>query len=51
MEEWKLGFVESKFADIIWRNEPLTSGQLVVLCNTELEWKKKHYLYSSEEAM
>ena len=40
MEEWKLGFVESKFADIIWRNEPLTSGQLVVLCNTELEWKK-----------
>ena len=40
MEEWKLGLVESKFAEIIWRNEPLTSGQLVALCGKELEWKK-----------
>ena len=40
MEEWKLGLVESKFAEIIWRSEPLTSGQLVALCSKELEWKK-----------
>ena len=40
MEEWKLGLVESKFAEIIWRNEPLSSGQLVALCSKELEWKK-----------
>ena len=40
MEEWKLGLVETKFAEIIWRNEPLTSGQLVTLCSKELEWKK-----------
>ena len=40
MEEWKLGLVESKFAELIWRNEPLTSGQLVALCSEELEWKK-----------
>ena len=40
MEEWKLGLVESKFAEIIWRNEPLSSGQLVTLCSKELEWKK-----------
>ena len=40
MEEWKLGLVESKFAELIWRNEPLTSGQLVALCSKELEWKK-----------
>lgn len=40
MEEMKLGYVESRFADIIWQNEPLTSGQLVKLCQQELEWKK-----------
>lgn len=36
----KLGAVESRFAEIIWRNEPLTSGQLVQLCQQELNWKK-----------
>lgn len=40
MEELKLGLVESKFADIIWRNEPLTSRALVELCAQELQWKK-----------
>ena len=36
----KLGAVESRFAEIIWRSEPLTSGQLVQLCQQELDWKK-----------
>lgn len=40
MEELRLGFVESRFADLIWANEPLTSGDLVKLCRQELEWKK-----------
>ena len=40
MEELRLGLVESKFADIIWKNEPLHSRQLVSLCETELGWKK-----------
>lgn len=40
MEEIKLGVVEAKFADIIWQNEPLSSGELVKLCAAELEWKK-----------
>ena len=40
MEEVKLGVVESQFADIIWANEPLPSGQLVKLCEEKLEWKK-----------
>lgn len=40
MEEMKLGLVESKFADIIWENEPLTSRELVELCQEKLEWKK-----------
>lgn len=29
-----------KFADIIWNNEPLQSGELAKLCQQELEWKK-----------
>lgn len=40
MEEYKLGAVEARFADIIWRHEPLTSGELVRLCREELDWKK-----------
>lgn len=40
MEERKLGTVESRFADIIWANEPLHSRDLVVLCQQELNWKK-----------
>ena len=39
MEELRLGLVERKFADIIWKNEPLHSRQLVALCETELSWK------------
>lgn len=40
MEDMKLGVVESKFADIIWRDEPLSSGELVKICERELNWKK-----------
>ena len=40
MEEIRLGAVEKRFADIIWQNEPLSSGELVKLCEKELTWKK-----------
>ncbi len=40
MEEIRLGAVESRFADIIWENEPLSSGELVKICEKELTWKK-----------
>ena len=40
MEDIRLGEVESKFADLIWENEPIASGELVKLCQKELEWKK-----------
>lgn len=40
MDEMKLGAVESRFADIIWRNEPLHSRDLVWLCQESLNWKK-----------
>ncbi len=40
MEEIKLGVVESRFADIIWQSEPVSSGELVKKCESELKWKK-----------
>ena len=40
MEDYRLGTVESKFADIIWANAPLPSRELVRLCQQELNWKK-----------
>ena len=39
MTEYKLADAESRFADLIWDNEPITSGQLVKLAAAELEWK------------
>lgn len=40
MENTKLGTVEARFADIVWNNAPLGSGELVKLCAAQLEWKK-----------
>lgn len=40
MIEYKLGEIEMRFADIIWENEPLQSGELAKLCEKELKWKK-----------
>jgi len=40
MAEIKLGEIESRFADIIWSQEPLSSGQLAELAQKELSWKK-----------
>lgn len=40
MSEMKLGAVESKFADIIWNNEPLRPRELVKLAEEELNWKR-----------
>ena len=40
MSELKMGTAESRFADIIWANEPIPSGELAKLANKEFEWKK-----------
>ncbi len=40
MSELTLGVIESKFADIIWNHEPISSTELWKKCNEELEWKK-----------
>ena len=40
MNDMQLGVVESCFADIIWENEPVSSAELVRICEAELNWKK-----------
>ena len=40
MQEMKLGVIESRFADIIWSNAPVASGELVKICQEQLTWKK-----------
>ena len=40
MDDLRLGAIGSRFADIIWDNAPLGSGELVKLAAQELGWKK-----------
>lgn len=40
MKDMKLGVIETRFAEIIWANAPLTTNQLVKLCAEKLEWKR-----------
>lgn len=40
MKDMKLGTIETRFAEIIWANAPLTTNQLIKLCAEELEWKR-----------
>lgn len=40
MSEMKLGVIESRFADIIWTHEPLSTARLIALCEAQLNWKR-----------
>lgn len=40
MSNYQMGAVESRFADIIWENEPIPSMALVPLAEKALGWKK-----------
>jgi BlaI family penicillinase repressor len=40
LKQYKLAESEAKFADLVWQNEPISSGDLVKLCAKELNWKK-----------
>ena len=40
MANLRMGAVETRFAELIWDNEPMGSGELVKLCAQELNWKK-----------
>lgn len=40
MEELRLGAVEARFADIVWRLAPVSTAELVKVCGEELNWKR-----------
>lgn len=40
MKEYKLTEAETKLADLIWKGEPLPSGDLVRICEEAFRWKK-----------
>ena len=40
MDERKMGTVQTQFAELVWKHEPIGSGELVKLCEREWGWKK-----------
>lgn len=40
MEHMKLAELESRFVELVWQREPIHSGELALLCERELHWKK-----------
>ena len=40
MADLELGAVQERFADLVWENEPISSGDLVKVCEKKLGWKK-----------
>ena len=40
MSDMRLAPIESKFADMIWENEPMTTSELVKMSERELSWKR-----------
>ena len=34
--DWRMGKMETRFAEIIWANEPISSGEWVKLCRQQL---------------
>ena len=40
MNEVRLGAVETRFADIVWERAPLSTAELIKLCEAEFKWKR-----------
>lgn len=40
METYKLGEMEERFANLIWKHTPVSTGDLVKLCEREFAWKR-----------
>ena len=40
MKEMRMGESETRFAKIIWQTEPITTKQMIKLCEQELGWKR-----------
>ena len=40
MDENRLGMMEGRFADIIWESAPISTGDLVKICEAQFGWKR-----------
>lgn len=40
MKEIRLGAIESRFADMVWEKAPLSTSELIKLCEAEFDWKR-----------
>lgn len=40
MSEIQLGVIESRFADMIWDHEPVTTSELVKMAQAQFQWKR-----------
>lgn len=40
MAEMQLGIIEARYADMIWKHEPVSSSELVKMAAVEFNWKR-----------
>ncbi len=40
MKKYKLGDMEKRFAELIWDNAPISTRELISLCEDEFDWKR-----------
>lgn len=40
MSDLTMGLIETRFAELVWAREPITTGELTTLCAKELGWKR-----------
>jgi predicted transcriptional regulator len=40
MEQYRLGEMEQKFADLIWEHAPISTRKLTKLCEEAFDWKR-----------
>ena len=40
MSDLGMGVIETRFAELVWEREPISTGELARLCARELGWKR-----------
>ena len=40
MNDMRLGVIESRFANIVWERAPLSTSELIKICEAEFNWKR-----------
>jgi hypothetical protein len=51
MNDYKLAQSEERFAELVWKNEPIVSGELVKICEKRTLLEEVNDLYGSEKPL